>query len=75
MEESQEKRVQSLGWEDPLEEGMVTYSSILAWKNPKDRRACRITAHAVAEMNMTEQLGTCHTITLLFFFFLLLLLP
>ena len=75
MEESQEKRVQSLGWEDPLEEGMVTYSSILAWKNPKDRRACRITAHAVAELNMTEQLGTYHTITLLFFFFLLLLLP
>ena len=75
MEESQEKRVQSLGWEDPLEEGMVTYSSILAWKNPKDGRACRITAHAVAELNMTEQLGTYHTITLFFFFFLLLLLP
>ena len=26
--------VQSLGWEDPLEEGMVTHSSILAWKIP-----------------------------------------
>ena len=26
-----EKRVQSLGGEDPLEEGMTTYSSILAW--------------------------------------------
>ena len=51
------------------EEGMVTYSSILAWKNPKDRRACRITAYAVAELNITEQLGTYHTITLLFFFF------
>ena len=24
--------VQSLGWEDPLEKGMVTHSSILAWK-------------------------------------------
>ena len=24
--------VQSLGWEDPLEEGMTTYSSILAWR-------------------------------------------
>ena len=24
--------VQSLGWEDPLEEGMVTHSSILAWR-------------------------------------------
>ena len=26
--------VQSLGWEDPLEEGMATYSSILAWRIP-----------------------------------------
>ena len=25
-------RVQSLGWEDPLEEGMTTHSSILAWE-------------------------------------------
>ena len=30
---------QSLGWEDPLEEGMVTHSSILAWRIPVDRRA------------------------------------
>ena len=27
--------VQSLGWEDPLEEGLATLSSILAWKIPK----------------------------------------
>ena len=27
-------RVQSLGWEDPLEEGMATHSSILAWRIP-----------------------------------------
>ena len=25
-------QVQSLGWEDPLEEGMTTHSSILAWR-------------------------------------------
>ena len=30
----QETRVQSLDWEDPLEKGMVTHSSILAWKIP-----------------------------------------
>ena len=30
----QETQVQSLGWEDPLEEGTATHSSILAWKNP-----------------------------------------
>ena len=28
----QEMGVQSLGWEDPLEKGKATYSSILAWK-------------------------------------------
>ena len=28
----QETRVQSLGWEDPLEKGMATHSSILAWR-------------------------------------------
>ena len=31
--------VQSLGWEDPLEEGMATHSSILAWRIPMDRGA------------------------------------
>ena len=30
----QEVQVQSLGWEDPLEEGMATHSSILAWRTP-----------------------------------------
>ena len=30
----QETWVQSLGWADPLEEGMATQSTILAWKNP-----------------------------------------
>ena len=30
----QETRVGSLGWEDPLEKEMVTYSSIFAWKIP-----------------------------------------
>ena len=27
-------QVQTLGWEDPLEEGMATHSSILAWEIP-----------------------------------------
>ena len=30
----QETWVQSLGWEDPLEEGMATHFSILAWRIP-----------------------------------------
>ena len=31
--------VQALGQEDPLEEGMATHSSILAWRVPMDRGA------------------------------------
>ena len=34
VQELQEMRVSSLGQEDPLEEEMVTHSSILAWKIP-----------------------------------------
>ena len=34
MQEMQETQVQSLGWEDPLEEEMATYPSILAGKIP-----------------------------------------
>ena len=30
----QETWIQSLGWEDPLEKGMATHSSILAWRIP-----------------------------------------
>ena len=31
--------VQSLGWQDPMEEGITTHSSILAWRIPMDRGA------------------------------------
>ena len=34
MQETQETQIWSLGREDPLEEGMATHSSILAWKIP-----------------------------------------
>ena len=32
MQETQEMRIQSLGWKDPLEEGTATHSSIIAWE-------------------------------------------
>ena len=35
----QDTQVQFLGWKDPLEEGMATHSSILAWRIPMDRGA------------------------------------
>ena len=44
-----ENWVQSLGWEDPLEKGMATHSSILAWKIPMDRGAWQATVHEVAK--------------------------
>ena len=43
----QETRVRSLGWEDPLEEGMATHSSILAWRILMDRGAWWATVHGV----------------------------
>ena len=41
--------VPSLGWEDPLEEGMATHSSIFAWRIPMDRRAWQATVYGVAQ--------------------------
>ena len=43
----QETRVQSLGWEDPLQKGKATHSSILAWRIPWGRK----------EVDMTEGLS------------------
>ena len=50
-----ETQVWSLGWEDALEEGMATHSSILAWRFPMDGGAWQATVHGVAK---TEQLNT-----------------
>ena len=56
--------VRSLGWEDPLEEGMTTHSSVLAWRLSMDRGAWRAIGHGVAESDMTEQPSTAqHKVT------------
>ena len=39
----------SLGWEDPLEEGTATRSSILAWRISMDRGAWQATVHGVTK--------------------------
>ena len=41
--------VQSLGWEDPLEEGMATHSSIFACRIPMDRGVWWATVHGVSK--------------------------
>ena len=38
----QETQVQSLGWEDPLEEGVATHSSVLAWRIPWTEESGRL---------------------------------
>ena len=53
----QETWARTLGWEDPLEKGMATYSCFLAWRIPMDRGAWWATTHGVAESDMTERLS------------------
>ena len=45
----QETWVQSLGWEDTLEEGMAALSNILAWRIPKDKGTWRAAVHEVTK--------------------------
>ena len=49
MPAMQETWVRSLDWKDPLEEGMATHSSILAWRISMDRGAWRATVHGAAK--------------------------
>ena len=44
----QETWVRSVGWEDPLEEGMTTHSSILAWEIPWTEDPGRVQSMGVA---------------------------
>ena len=48
--------VRNLGQEDPLEEGMATHSSILAWRIPMDRGTWKKT-WGCKELDTTEQLN------------------
>ena len=49
-----EIQVQSLGQEDPLEKGMVTHSSILAWRIPWTRSLAGYTPWGRKELDMTD---------------------
>ena len=50
----QDTRVQSLGWEDRLEKGMVAHSSLLGLENHMDRGAWLATGRSVAKSGRTE---------------------
>ena len=45
--------VRSLDWEDPLEKGMATHSSLLTWRSPMNRGAWWTTVHEVSESDRT----------------------
>ena len=62
MQEPQEKQVQSLGWEDPLEEEMATHSSILARIIPWTEELSRLQFMG-SESDTTEVTELMHTHT------------
>ena len=49
--------VQSLGWEDPLEKGTATHSSVFAWRIPRTEEPGRLPVQGVTESDMTEWLS------------------
>ena len=53
MQETQETQVQSLGWEDPLEEGTAAHSSILAWRIPWTEEPGRLQSTESRESDTT----------------------
>ena len=68
MQETQETWVQSLVQEDPLEEGMATHSSILAWRFHGQRSLAGYDPWGRKESDVTESSesardGFCHTAT------------
>ena len=52
--------VQSLGWEDTLDEGMATHSSILAWKIPEELAGYSL--WGCKESDMTRCTHTCYVV-------------
>ena len=58
MQETQEMQVQSLGWEDPMQKGMATHSSILAWKIPWTEEAGGLHPWDRKESDTTEYVHT-----------------
>ena len=56
---TRETWVQSLGWEDPLEKGMATHSSILAWRIPRTEDSGRL--QSMESQRIRHDLAARHT--------------
>ena len=54
MQETLETPVRFQGWEDPLEEGMATHSSILAWRIPRTEEPGELQSTGSPESDMAE---------------------
>ena len=60
MQEPQETQVQSLGQEDPVEDGMATHSSILAWRIPWTEEPSGLLSIGSKELDKTEATYQAH---------------
>ena len=61
----QETQVRSVGWEDPLENGMATYSSILAWRiswteEPGGLQSMETQSDTTEQLSLSEESGTIY---------------
>ena len=54
VQEAQKTQVQSLGWEDLLEEGMTIHSNILAWRIPRTEEPGGYSTWSCKESDMAE---------------------
>ena len=59
-QEMRETQARSLSQEHPLEEGMVTHSSVLAWRIPWTEKAGRLQSMGSRELDTTQQLCNHH---------------
>ena len=61
----QETQIRSLGWKDPLEKGMATHSTILAWRILWIEEPGRLHSMGRKESDTTERLKHTHPLKLI----------